>query len=105
MRRVILILVMLTALVSGARAAVAWEETERAPVSVERVEGDTPFEMATSGSYLYVTVSKPVTVKVFTILGQLISSQTLQPGIHRLRMSSRGIYILKIGSVTRRITI
>ena len=43
--------------------------------------------------------------KIFSILGQLISSQQIPAGTHRCRIDSRGIYILKAGPITRRITI
>ncbi len=67
---------------------------------------DTPvYEVSVRNGYVYVTVSKPVTVKVYTILGQLVSQQTVQPGTSRLRLQVRGIYILKMGEVTRRINV
>ncbi|MDE6814361.1 MAG: T9SS type A sorting domain-containing protein, partial [Duncaniella sp.] len=57
-------------------------------------------------SAIYVTSQHQVSVKVFTILGQLISQETLPAGTHRLQMSAKGIYILKIGTnITRRVTI
>lgn len=105
MRRFILIFLACIAFTFSAWSApAAWEEVER-PAAVERVDSDQPFEITTRDHYVYVTVTKPVNVKVFTILGQLISSKTLPVGVHRLRIESRGIYIMKIGSVTRRITI
>ena len=55
--------------------------------------------------YIYLWSDKPVTVKLFSILGQLISQETVKPGLHRIRLASRGIYILRAGTTTRRITI
>ena len=54
---------------------------------------------------IYIASQHQVSVKVFTILGQLISQETLPAGTHRLTMSTKGIYILKIGTTTRRVTI
>ena len=62
-------------------------------------------EMAVRDNFIYIAAPRPVTVKVFTILGQLISQTTLPAGIHRLPMSAKGIYIIKIGGSTRRVTI
>lgn len=61
--------------------------------------------MAVRDSCIYVTSPRQVSVKVFTILGQLISQETLPAGTHRLQMSAKGIYILKLGTTTRRVTI
>lgn len=63
------------------------------------------YEASVRNGYVYVTVSKPLTVKVYTILGQLVSQQTVPAGTSRLRLQVRGIYILKMGEVTRRINV
>lgn len=57
------------------------------------------------GGYIYVTCARPENVKIFTILGQLVSQQTLPAGTSRLRLKERGVYILKTDSLTRRVTI
>lgn len=77
-----------------------WEQVE----SVEAEISD-EISVAVRDNYVYVTVARPTTVKLFTILGQPISQVSLQPGTSRIKVTARGIYILKIGSVTRRITI
>ncbi len=77
-----------------------WEQVE----SVEAEMTD-DVSVAVRDNCIYVTVSRPTTVKLFTILGQPISQVSLQPGTSRFRVGARGIYILKIGSITRRITI
>lgn len=100
---IVMLLLLLAAPVMEARAA-GWETVERT-ASVERVDNDPASDVVVRDGYLYVTVGRRVTVKVFTILGQLISQETLQPGTHRLKIASRGIYILRIGSTTRRVTI
>ncbi len=62
-------------------------------------------DIAVRDSNIYVSASRQVNVKVFTILGQLISQATLPAGTHRLHINAKGIYILKIGATTRRVTI
>lgn len=54
---------------------------------------------------IVLTVSQTTNVKLFTILGQLVAEQKIEAGTWRMPLSSRGIYILKAGSVTRRVTI
>ena len=73
-------------------------------MQTERIDAENP-DVRVSEGYVYVTTTRSVTVKVFSILGQLISQETIQPGISRFRLPSRGIYILKVGTLTKRITI
>lgn len=61
--------------------------------------------VAVRDNYIYVTVERPTAVKLFTILGQPVSQATIPAGTSRFKVSARGIYILKAGSLTRRITI
>lgn len=102
MRCIILLIIMLC-LYCVANAASAWERTDE-KIQTERVETEEP-DIRVREGYVYVTTSRVVNVKVFSILGQLISQETIQPGISRFRLPSRGIYILKIGTLTKRITI
>ncbi len=78
------------------------------PSQTTELRDDQPqeqLEVSVRDGFIYVTVARSSQVKVFTILGQLISQDTLQPGIHRLRINAKGIYILKTGSATRRVII
>ena len=94
---------MAAAMPCQAAPARVWEHIEltspagpdNAPVSVEATVRD---------GYLYLTIERDAPVKVFTILGQLVTSQQLGAGRWRLSLKVRGIYILKIGPVTRRVT-
>ena len=108
MRQLLTILTVTLWALTASSAAPRWESVDT-PVSVltqieQRVE-DNGVDMAVSDGYIYIGTSRPVTVKVFTILGQLISQESLTAGTHRLRMTARGVYILKIGPATRRVTI
>jgi hypothetical protein len=80
----------------------SWEMS--APVSVDNVDGDR-FDVRSRDGYIFVSTDHQVNIKLFSILGQLISQQTLQPGVWRLKVKARGIYILKTGAVTRRVTV
>ena len=103
-------LIALTLLFAGIMAPVSvaapsqsprWEtvETVIAELSEESVD------VAVREQYLYVFSPQPVNVKLFTILGQLVSQASLPAGTSRIKVATRGIYILKAGTVTRRITI
>ena len=84
-----------------------WEPvTVTAPAAADD-NGDASerFEAVYRGGYLYVTLGRSAQVKLYTILGQLVSQRTLPAGTSRLRMRTRGIYILKTDIGTKRITV
>ena len=97
------------ALAAACMAAPATAATPRTWESVEltAADNDTPVavEVAVRDGYVYVTLSRRAHVKLFTILGQTVSQAELPAGTSRLRMSGRGIYILKAGDTTLRITL
>ena len=50
-------------------------------------------------------VTRPCTVRLFTILGNLVSQRNLPAGTSRLRLKGRGMYLLKTDRGTRRVTV
>lgn len=111
MRRLLFILTLVIATALSLSAATnRWESVEVVPQQVAEAFQSAPASSpqvshAVHDGYIYIIGNTPVQVKVFTILGQLISQDTLQPGIHRLRINARGIYLLKLGPATLRVTI
>ncbi len=85
---------------------VAWEEVSSPqPAVVQGFDTESDVSIVVADGYIYISSEKPVTVKIFSILGQLISKESLKPGMHHIKLDSRGIYILRAGSTTRRITL
>lgn len=108
MRRLLatLIVTLMVAVATAVGAAPVWEEVSSPHAAItQTMEMDADTQIAVSDGYIYLWSEKPVTVKLFSILGQLIAQETVKPGLHRLRIASRGIYILRAGTSTRRITI
>ena len=94
--------------VSAQQQQPKWEQTDNAPSkqpSSELGRSDMPANISVHDMYVYVEVDQPTSVKLFTILGQPVTQMQLPAGTSRFRVATRGIYILKIGSATRRITI
>ena len=101
-----LIAALTIAVATAVAAPPAWEEVSSPQPSVVQsfeMEGQT--EVVVCDGYIYIWSQKPVTVKLFSILGQQIHQETVQPGIHRLRLNSKGIFILRAGSLTKRVTL
>lgn len=107
MRRYLAIFIIVLSALAATGATPRWESVDAPPriaASVQR-PGDGTVDVAVNDGYVYIASPRQVQVKVFTILGQLISQETIPVGCHRLRISARGVYILKIGESTIRITI
>ncbi|MGM9846214.1 MAG: T9SS type A sorting domain-containing protein [Muribaculaceae bacterium] len=110
MRRLLTLIGICLALGGGTTAAMPggttadWEHVS-APSSVADPADNDHLDVSTADGYIYINTAKPVTIKVYTILGQLVSQAKVPAGISRLKLSTHGIYILKAGSVTRRVTI
>lgn len=68
------------------------------------VDSDEP-EVTVRGQYIYVTTQKAMVIRLYSILGQLITQQSVPAGTTRFKAPVRGVYILKAGPVTRRVTI
>ena len=109
MRRLLAILsmVLLLGLNNLALAEVQWRETNR------EVQGKTWNDPRTSdGIEIYgrngtitIVTPKRISVRVYTILGQVVSQATLQPGTSELRLGSHGIYLVRIGNLTQKVAI
>ncbi len=100
--RIAFLAVLLAAAPISTAAADSWEHIEQ--VRPDPSEGER-IDVEVSESYIYVSTNKVVTVKICTILGQLVSQEKLPAGVSRIRLAQRGVYILKAGSITRRVNI
>ncbi len=108
MRKLLVTLILAVTAAAGSLAANSpqWEEvTAPTPAVTKDMGQETETEIVVRDGYIYLWSDKPVTVKLFSILGQQISSRTLKPGMHRIKLSSRGIYILRQGPATRKVVI
>lgn len=54
---------------------------------------------------IVVRTPHKVQVKVFNILGQMVSQATLNVGTSELKINARGIYIVKIGNITQKVAL
>ena len=103
----ILVLVLGLGLESAVLAEVQWRETNR------EVQGKTWNDPRTSdGIEIYgnrgtITIVTPkcITVRVYTILGQIVSQSTLPSGTFELKLGTRGIYLVRIGNITQKVAI
>lgn len=107
MRILLISLIMiLSAAMHAVGQSLSWEEVNAPAPSVSQMfDPEQQTEIIVRDGEIFVRTSCKVTVKVFSILGQLISQKELSPGLHRMKFNSRGVYILRAGTLTRRITL
>lgn len=101
-------LVCLIASSSAAMAASApkgWEQVKTEYSDLKPVVKEAEIEILTSPSLVIVNTSKPVKIQIFTILGRLVSSETLPAGSSQLSIPTHGVYIVKVGELTCKIAI
>ena len=92
---------------SAALAEIQWRETNR---EVQGKSWNDPrtsdgIEIYGSNGTITIVTPKRITVRVYTILGQMVSRATLQPGTSELRLGSRGIFLVRIGNLTQKVAI
>lgn len=54
---------------------------------------------------IVIKTTRRIQVNVYTILGQLVTQTTINPGESRLKVNSRGIYIVKVENRTQKVAL
>jgi hypothetical protein len=110
-RKLIYNLLIVTALLLGSGADISlfaknWEpiRTEQIPES-KIIAHDGDFELRATRGCIVVVTGHTTSIKIYSILGQLVASDTLQAGTHRLNLSTHGVYIVKVGTLTCKVAI
>ena len=90
-----------------ATAKVQWRETNAEVQGKSRTDprNTDGVEIFQRSGTIIIRTQRPVQVKVFTILGQLVSQATLPAGTSELRLGSRGIYMVKVGNITQKVAL
>lgn len=88
-----------------AAAPLKWEQTKTERTDIRTEAKDAEVEIRASRGLVQVSASKPVHIKVYTILGTLVSSENLPAGISQLPIQAHGIYIIKTASLTCKVAL
>lgn len=105
LRSVFLLAVALLAVASPlGSAAKGWESVRTDVTALNVAARDAEVEIRVASGYVVVVASQPTQIKVFTILGQTVSSENLPQGTSRLSLS-HGVYIVKVGDLTCKIAV
>lgn len=73
--------------------------------STKTVMREAEFEIRAGSGQVIVQSNHPAQVKIFTILGRLVNSETVSSGSYRFQLPAHGVYIVKIGDKTCKIAV
>ena len=85
--------------------AKGWEATKQEKVQAQTVASDQELEIKTGRGIIYVSSTKSVNIKIFTILGSRIADDTLSPGTYHFVVPAHGVYIIKAGDITCKVAV
>lgn len=74
-------------------------------VDIKRPPQEDGVQIFVRNNYIYVVTDHEIPVRVFSILGDLIGEGKLHHGVYRMPIKARGIYIVKAGTSTLRVTL
>ena len=66
---------------------------------------ETDIEIKAASGLIIVNANHPVQIKIFTILGRLVNSETLPAGRSQLQLPAHGVYIVKVGDLTCKVAV
>lgn len=82
-----------------------WETNKAEHAQAQTVIKENDIEIKAGRGVIIVATSRPVQIKVYTILGQLVSRETLPAGISQLNVQAHGVYIIKSGELTCKVAL
>lgn len=89
-----------------AQAAKSWESVRQERLSEGKVVTRTgDVEVRTLPGTILIYAGRPMQVRVFSILGQLVSSETVPAGVSQLSLGAHGLFIVKVGDLTCKVAL
>lgn len=104
--KILMLSIMMLSIPVSAFAAKNWETVRAERLNEARVITRTSeIEVRTSSGAIIISTSRPAQVKVFSILGQLVSQDTIPAGVSQLTLNTHGLFIVKIGDMTCKVAL
>ncbi len=89
----------------GDAVARSWETVKSERNDAKSVIKEAEIEIKAAPALIIVSSDRQVKVQVFTILGRLVSSETVPPGTSQLSLPAHGVYIVKVGELTCKVAV
>lgn len=82
-----------------------WTEAKNITGNFKAIMAQKDIEVFSSPNVILLKVNQTSEVRLFTILGKLIVSEKLKPGIYEYHLDAHGIYIIKTDDTSCKIAI
>ena len=110
MRKLLIKIVLLLAVAVAApgltsAAPKGWEAVRVERSDTKSVVKDAEIEIKAAPGVIVVKSDHHVQIKIFTILGRLVNSETLAPGSMQFTVPAHGVYIVKVGGLTCKVAV
>lgn len=102
---VMLLLLAATAPLTASAAPRGWEPVKSERSDAKSVVRESELEIKAASGVIYVASNHAVQIKIFTILGRLVNSETLPAGKSQLLLPAHGVYIVKVGDLTCKVAV
>lgn len=96
---------LLTVAHPAAASPRGWEPVRTERTDTKSVARDQDLEIKVAPGMIQVSSNRPVQIKVFTILGRLVNSESLPAGKSQLTLPAHGVYIIKTGDLTCKVAV
>lgn len=101
----LLIAIAALAAVTASAAEPNWEPVKTERTDVKTVVRESDIEIKSARGLIMVSTNHSQQIKIFTILGRLVNSETLPAGRSQLQLPAHGVYIIKIGDLTCKVAV
>ena len=86
-------------------APTKWETPKTERTDGKTIIKDSDTEIKAARGIIVINSNKPTQLKVYTILGQLVSRENLPAGQSQLTLSAHGVYIIKTPELTCKVAL
>ena len=86
-------------------AAKGWEVVRNEKPAGRKVISDSEVEIRSGNGMIYISTSRNVNIKIFTILGSRIADDNLAPGNYQFAVPTHGVFIIKAGTLTCKVAL
>lgn len=86
-------------------AASKWEVVKSERADAKAVVREAEIEIKSANGVIIVNTNHSVQIKIFTILGRLVSNETIPAGKMQLQLPAHGVYIVKVGDLTCKVAV
>lgn len=83
----------------------SWEQVRSELPNARSIFKEPEIEIKIAPGIIQVTTAHQIRIKVFTILGRLVSDATLHPGTSQFTVPAHGVYIVTAGELTLKVAV